>query len=144
MTSNPERTEFGERTVAPAEKTALVRGVFDSVADNYDIMNDLMSAGVHRLWKDGLSRRCGQRARAILDVAGGTGDIAFPDEGAGARAAITVFDLNAELLRVGRDRAIDREQLGAYDWQCGKCTVCPSLTIMKALMCLRSPVACGT
>ena len=112
--------------MAPAEKTALVRGVFDSVADNYDIMNDLMSAGVHRLWKDRfVSQVRPTGAEAILDVAGGTGDIAFRMKARAPDAAITVFDLNAEMLRVGRDRAIDRGQLGAYDWQCGNAEALP-------------------
>lgn len=75
---NPESTQFGEKHVSPEEKTALVRGVFDSVADNYDIMNDLMSGGVHRLWKDHLIRKIRPKAGlSYLDVAGGTGDIAF-------------------------------------------------------------------
>lgn len=78
MKQNPESTQFGERSVSPEEKTGLVRGVFDSVAESYDLMNDLMSGGLHRIWKDRLVRmirpRTGQR---FLDVAGGTGDIAF-------------------------------------------------------------------
>ena len=75
---NPESTQFGTRDVEPDEKTALVRDVFDSVADNYDIMNDLMSGGIHRLWKDHLIRRIRPKAGLhYLDVAGGTGDIAF-------------------------------------------------------------------
>src|SRR5450432_1480769 len=71
-------TDFGFRTVAEAAKPALVRGVFDSVARRYDLMNDLMSAGIHRLWKQDFIDRLNPRAgETILDVAGGTGDIAF-------------------------------------------------------------------
>ena len=78
MTSNPEKTQFGARDVTPVQKTQLVRGVFDSVADKYDLMNDVMSGGLHRLWKDQLIRQIRPRAGLdYLDVAGGTGDIAF-------------------------------------------------------------------
>ena len=76
--ANPESTQFGEENVTPEEKTAKVRGVFDSVADQYDVMNDLMSGGVHRLWKNHLIRKIRPKAGlSYLDVAGGTGDIAF-------------------------------------------------------------------
>ena len=75
---NPESTQFGEESVTPEEKTAKVRGVFDSVADQYDVMNDLMSGGIHRLWKNHLIRKIRPKAGlSYLDVAGGTGDIAF-------------------------------------------------------------------
>ena len=75
---NPEKEWFGTRHVSPDEKTGLVRGVFDSVADRYDLMNDLMSGGLHRLWKDRLIRQIRPRpGLRFLDVAGGTGDIAF-------------------------------------------------------------------
>jgi demethylmenaquinone methyltransferase/2-methoxy-6-polyprenyl-1,4-benzoquinol methylase len=106
----PASVDFGYTEVPPAEKARRVRAVFDSVADKYDIMNDLMSAGVHRLWKrytlgqTGL--RPGQRA---LDVAGGTGDIAAGmarqvDE----TGLVVLSDINAAMLRVGRDRLLDR------------------------------------
>src|SRR5215475_6081022 len=108
---------FGYRRVAPEEKAPLVRGVFESVAGRYDLMNDLMSGGVHRLWKmtmmDWLAPRPGQR---LLDVAGGTGDIAFrfldrlggAERVAAAGGGVTVCDLTPAMLAVGRDRAIDR------------------------------------
>ena len=118
---NPERTQFGERPVTPEEKTRLVRDVFDSVADQYDIMNDVMSGGVHRLWKNHLIRRIRPKAGLhYLDVAGGTGDIAFRiGDKVKNNAKITLCDLNWDMLRVGRDRAIDQGKLSNYDWITG-------------------------
>ena len=107
-----EQTHFGFETVATAEKSGRVRAVFDSVAPKYDIMNDLMSAGLHRVWKsafvDWLSppKRAGWKA---LDVAGGTGDIAFRIfEASGGNADVTVLDINSSMLEVGQDRAIKK------------------------------------
>jgi len=78
MTLNPESTKFGRQAVSPEEKTGKVIGVFDSVANRYDLMNDLMSGGLHRIWKDSFVRRIRPRpGQRFLDVAGGTGDIAF-------------------------------------------------------------------
>src|SRR6201988_5483718 len=117
------RAWFGFRRVDPAEKPALVRGVFESVAGRYDLMNDLMSGGIHRLWKaaliDWLRPRAGQQ---FIDVAGGTGDIAFRTmdrlgpEGIAAGSRIAVCDLTPAMLAVGRDRAIDRGAWGGIDW----------------------------
>lgn len=123
---NPEKDWFGEKRVTPEEKTSLVRGVFDSVADNYDLMNDLMSAGVHRLWKNHLVRRIRPRPGLdYLDVAGGTGDIAFRLlQKAGPSARITVCDINAEMLSVGRDRALDRGYAG-LNWVTGNAESLP-------------------
>ncbi len=103
----PSGQAFGFRRVAADEHAALVRGVFDSVAGRYDLMNDLMSGGLHRLWKRTLLDRLRPGAN-LVDVAGGTGDIAFGylDRRDGGRA--TIVDANAEMLRVGRDRAMDR------------------------------------
>ncbi len=102
--------DFGYEKVTPAEKTARIRGVFDSVADNYDLMNDLMSGGLHRLWKrfalvqTGL--RPGQRA---LDVASGTGDLgAGLARQVGSTGLAVLTDINREMLSRGRDRLIDR------------------------------------
>ena len=124
---NPESTQFGTRTVEPEQKTALVRGVFDSVADQYDVMNDVMSGGIHRLWKDHLIR--GIRPKAglhYLDVAGGTGDIAFRiGKKIQHNAKITLCDLNWDMLRVGRDRAINRGHLDNYDWVTGNAETLP-------------------
>lgn len=110
MQNNPESEWFGEEHVSPKQKTEKVIGVFDSVASKYDIMNDLMSGGLHRLWKDAFVRRIRPKsAQSFLDVAGGTGDIAFRiKKRAGKNANITLCDLNAEMLSVGRDRAADK------------------------------------
>ena len=124
---NPESQWFGEKPVTAEQKTGLVIDVFDSVADRYDLMNDLMSGGVHRLWKDQLIRQIRPRPEyAYLDVAGGTGDIAFRIRKAiGAGSDITVCDLNAEMLRVGRDRAIDRGWLNDFKWIEGNAEALP-------------------
>jgi len=112
-TRDPESRWFGDREVSPDEKTGLVHGVFAQVARRYDLMNDLMSGGVHRRWKDRfvalLAPRSGER---LLDVAGGTGDIAFRllDRAPGAR--VIVADLTEDMVRVGRDRALDGGRTG--------------------------------
>ena len=124
---NPEREWFGEQKVSPEEKTHLVREVFDSVADKYDIMNDFMSGGVHRLWKNHLIRMIRPRGGLkYLDVAGGTGDITFRiRKKAGPDADITVFDLNQDMLTVGRDRAIDRGWINEFNWVTGDAAALP-------------------
>ncbi|MBX9797375.1 class I SAM-dependent methyltransferase [Sphingomonas sp.] len=102
-----ETVSFGYQQVAPAEKTARVGQVFSSVARRYDLMNDAMSAGLHRRWKDRFVRRVKpQMSETILDMAGGTGDIAFRLAESGA--AITVADINPQMLEVGMDRAAKR------------------------------------
>lgn len=108
--ANAEANWFGHRRVAAHEKTGLVQSVFSSVAGNYDLMNDLMSGGLHRLWKDHLVRLMRPKAgQVLLDVAGGTGDVALRcyDRTEG-QAHITVCDLNPDMLAVGRDKARDR------------------------------------
>lgn len=127
MAQNPEKNWFGEKQVDAEEKTRLVRGVFDSVADKYDLMNDLMSAGVHRLWKDRLIREIRPRPHySYLDVAGGTGDIAFRlRKAAGKDARITICDLDENMLNVGRDRAIDRGWINDFDWITGNAEALP-------------------
>lgn len=120
------RTHFGYREVDAREKPSLVRGVFQSVAGRYDLMNDLMSGGIHRLWKnamvDWLNPRPGM---TLLDTAGGTGDIAFRvldrlEGQSGPNAGqVIVCDLTAEMLAVGRDRAVDRGLLKGLSWVCG-------------------------
>lgn len=118
---NRESRWFGYRDVSPDEKTGLVRGVFDSVADRYDIMNDFMSGGIHRLWKDRLIRQIRPRGHySYLDVAGGTGDIAFRlRDKTRAETHITVLDLNENMLSAGRNRAIDKGWLDDFDWITG-------------------------
>lgn len=99
-----DKVSFGYREVDPDEKAGMVRSVFSGVAGKYDLMNDAMSGGMHRLWKDHFVRRVKPRAgEAILDMAGGTGDIAFRLRKSGA--AVTVADINPEMLAVGRERA---------------------------------------
>ncbi|MCC7305804.1 MAG: bifunctional demethylmenaquinone methyltransferase/2-methoxy-6-polyprenyl-1,4-benzoquinol methylase UbiE [Alphaproteobacteria bacterium] len=124
---NPERSWFGEKPVTPEEKTGLVRGVFDSVAGKYDLMNDLMSGGLHRLWKDRLVRQIRPRpSHACLDVAGGTGDIAFRIKRKAPGAAVTVFDLNEHMLSVGRDRAADKGWADKdFEWVTGNAESLP-------------------
>jgi len=98
---------FGYEEVSPEEKTERVGAVFSSVARKYDLMNDAMSGGMHRLWKDRFVRRVKPReGEEILDMAGGTGDIAFRLAAAGAR--VTVSDINQDMLDVGIERAMDR------------------------------------
>ena len=102
-----DTVSFGYRQVAPREKTALVGDVFTSVARSYDRMNDAMSFGMHRLWKDRFVRRVKPRAgETILDMAGGTGDVAFRLAKSGA--AVTVADINPDMLGVGVERARKR------------------------------------
>ena len=99
-----DKVNFGDRLVSPEEKTRRVGAVFSSVARRYDLMNDLMSGGMHRLWKDRFVARVKPRAgEAILDMAGGTGDVAFRMARRGAR--VTVADINADMLEVGKQRA---------------------------------------
>ena len=121
------RAWFGFRRVGTQEKPALVRGVFERVAGRYDLMNDLMSGGIHRLWKtamiDWLAPRPGQ---LLLDVAGGTGDIAQRFlKRAGAGAHVVVCDLTPAMLTVGRDRAIDRGVIAGIDWLAGDAQALP-------------------
>jgi demethylmenaquinone methyltransferase/2-methoxy-6-polyprenyl-1,4-benzoquinol methylase len=109
-----EQTHFGERTVRLDEKQGLVDAVFHNVADRYDLMNDLMSFGLHRLWKDAFVaklRPLRSRPFRHLDVAGGTGDIAFRVAAAGGAATeVTIVDVNPEMLRVGAARARKRRE----------------------------------
>lgn len=107
MTSNSDTVSFGYEQVSPEEKTRRVGGVFSSVARKYDVMNDAMSGGMHRLWKDKFVRRLKpRRGEHILDMAGGTGDIAFRIAERGAN--VTVSDINPDMLGVGMERAEKR------------------------------------
>ena len=112
MSTSPEHTHFGERQVRLEEKQGLVDAVFHKVADRYDLMNDLMSFGLHRVWKDILTAKVHpstSRPFSHLDVAGGTGDVAFRIARAGGRETrVTVADINADMLRVGAERARKR------------------------------------
>jgi demethylmenaquinone methyltransferase/2-methoxy-6-polyprenyl-1,4-benzoquinol methylase len=107
---------FGYEDVSPEEKTRRVGDVFSSVASKYDIMNDAMSGGMHRLWKDRFVRRVKpQSGEAILDMAGGTGDIAFRMAERGAD--VTVADINQDMLDVGVERAMERG-FDSLVWSC--------------------------
>ena len=123
MPRTREHTDFGFRRVPLEQKQALVDDVFHSVAGRYDLMNDLMSGGLHRAWKDALvtavnpprarpapaqEAKASARPFALLDLAGGTGDIAFRVLEAGGGTRATVVDINADMLAVGRARAADR------------------------------------
>jgi demethylmenaquinone methyltransferase / 2-methoxy-6-polyprenyl-1,4-benzoquinol methylase len=112
MASRADQTDFGYRRVALDDKQGLVDDVFRSVARRYDLMNDLMSGGLHRAWKDALVTAVNppksDRAFSLIDVAGGTGDISFRTVAAGgAGTHATVCDINPEMLAVGRERAFD-------------------------------------
>jgi demethylmenaquinone methyltransferase / 2-methoxy-6-polyprenyl-1,4-benzoquinol methylase len=121
--------DFGFRRVPREAKAPLVRAVFDSVAGRYDLMNDLMSGGIHRWWKGEmiawLAPRSGQK---LIDVAGGTGDIAYravkrlnPEKG----GAAVVCDANEPMLEIGRARAIDDGILAGLEWVCGDAEALP-------------------
>lgn len=113
-TSSNGTVPFGYADVAPAQKTALVGQVFSGVASRYDLMNDAMSGGMHRLWKNRFVRAVKPRnGERILDMAGGTGDIAFRLAARGAN--VTVADINAEMLAVGQSRAAQRN-LRSLQW----------------------------
>src|SRR5881275_3684237 len=107
----PEQVNFGDELVSPEEKTRRVGAVFSSVARRYDVMNDLMSGGMHRLWKHRFVARVKPRpGEDILDMAGGTGDAAFRLARRGAQ--VTVADINADMLEVGKERAAKRGLTG--------------------------------
>ena len=122
----PRQTHFGFRDVAEDEKAGLVHGVFSRVASKYDVMNDLMSVGVHRLWKtammDWLAPRNSQR---LLDVAGGTGDIAFRFLDRAPGGHVTVCDMTESMLVEGRQRAEAGRLEGRLDWVTGDAMALP-------------------
>jgi len=110
-----DKVNFGDELVSPEEKTRRVGAVFSSVARRYDLMNDLMSGGMHRLWKDRFVARVKPRTgERILDMAGGTGDVAFRMTRRGAQ--VTVADINADMLDVGKQRAESRQICG-LEWK---------------------------
>ncbi|MGE5149057.1 MAG: bifunctional demethylmenaquinone methyltransferase/2-methoxy-6-polyprenyl-1,4-benzoquinol methylase UbiE [Rhodospirillaceae bacterium] len=126
MNEPADKASFGYRDVPASEKAGMVARVFESVAPRYDLMNDLMSAGVHRLWKnamvDVLHPRRGEK---LLDVAGGTGDIAFRIVQRCEGADVTICDINPAMLEVGRDRAVDRGLLKGLTWTTGDAETLP-------------------
>ena len=112
--SEKETTHFGYQQVPVDEKVGRVRQVFDSVASRYDLMNDLMSLGVHRIWKRQTVALAGvRRGQQVLDLASGTGDLAERFAGiVGADGAVVMSDINAAMLTQGRDRLIDKGRVG--------------------------------
>ncbi|MDD9743207.1 MULTISPECIES: bifunctional demethylmenaquinone methyltransferase/2-methoxy-6-polyprenyl-1,4-benzoquinol methylase UbiE [Marinovum] len=119
-------THFGYQTVPEEEKAGRVQGVFNSVASRYDVMNDAMSMGIHRIWKDAmmdwLAPRPGQR---LLDVAGGTGDISFRFLKRAGQGHATVLDLTEPMLIEGRKRAEAEQMAGSLDWVVGDAMALP-------------------
>ena len=121
MDNKKSTTDFGFKKVLESEKSGLVKDVFDSVAQKYDIMNDLMSGGVHRIWKkkmiEEINFNPNQKQYNMLDVAGGTGDIAFrilqKAKKENIEAKIEVADINQEMLKVGKSRAIDNNSFSS-------------------------------
>ena len=123
---NDSTTHFGFQTVNEAEKAGMVHGVFTRVASKYDIMNDVMSMGIHRIWKDAmmdwLAPRQGQR---LLDVAGGTGDVAFRFLNRAAGAQAVVLDMTESMLISGRQRAEAESMAERLDWVVGDAMALP-------------------
>ncbi len=126
--TNPDQntTHFGFETVPESEKAGRVQGVFNSVASKYDVMNDVMSMGIHRIWKDAmmdwLAPRPGQK---LLDVAGGTGDISFRFLKRAGHGHSTVCDLTAPMLEEGRKRAEAEQMADSLDWVTGDAMALP-------------------
>ena len=125
MTSD-NTTHFGFQTVPEGEKAGMVHGVFSRVASKYDVMNDLMSMGIHRVWKDAmmdwLAPRPGQR---LLDVAGGTGDVAFRFLKRASGASAVVCDMTEPMLIEGRKRAEAERMADSLDWVVGDAMALP-------------------
>ncbi len=118
MPEHNKTTHFGYQTVHTDDKQGLVDHVFDSVAQRYDVMNDLMSAGLHRWWKRCALEWCAvQSGQHVLDLAGGTGDLAASlSRQVGADGQVVVADINAAMLEVGRDKLINRGVVGNIDY----------------------------
>ena len=112
--TNENTTHFGFKEVPKEEKVKMVRGVFDSVADQYDIMNDLMSFGIHRIWKKITVQLANVReGDKVLDLAGGTGDLTtLFEKRVGSKGQVVLADINAAMLRTGRNRLIDKGLVG--------------------------------
>lgn len=125
MSSEYKKTHFGFKQVDENQKSSLVREVFNSVASKYDVMNDFMSGGMHRLWKDKMVREIKfipNQSYKTIDVAGGTADIAFrilkKAQEQNAKIAIEVADINAEMLSVGKDRAMNKNLFSNLNFNC--------------------------
>jgi demethylmenaquinone methyltransferase/2-methoxy-6-polyprenyl-1,4-benzoquinol methylase len=140
--TGPEAHWFGDKPVDPSEKAGLVRGVFDRVARRYDLMNDLMSGGVHRLWKHEFLTQVAPRAdEELLDVGGGTGDIAFGWRKRGGGPAV-LCDINASMLSVGRDRGLEHGMVRGLTWVNGDAEKLPfpaaRFDVYTIAFCLRN------
>jgi demethylmenaquinone methyltransferase / 2-methoxy-6-polyprenyl-1,4-benzoquinol methylase len=121
-----KQTNFGFQEVSSSEKTRRVTDVFHRVARRYDLMNDVMSTGIHRLWKDQFIRMMNPVGEVhLLDVAGGTGDIAFRFLEACAQGSVTICDINPGMIEQGRDRALDRGITKRLKWVCGDASALP-------------------
>lgn len=122
-------TDFGFRRVPLPEKAPMVRALFDSVAFRYDLMNDLMSAGIHRWWKAEMVRVLHPRpGQCLIDVAGGTGDVArraLPLLDPAKGGAVFVCDANAQMIETGRARALDDGIIAGIEWLCGDAEALP-------------------
>ncbi|HBU15340.1 MAG: bifunctional demethylmenaquinone methyltransferase/2-methoxy-6-polyprenyl-1,4-benzoquinol methylase [Rhodobacteraceae bacterium GWE1_64_9] len=126
MTDEQQQTHFGFQTVNEAEKAGMVHGVFTRVASKYDIMNDVMSMGIHRIWKDAMMDWLAPRPGArLLDVAGGTGDVSFRFLKRAPGAAATVLDMTESMLIEGRQRAEAERMADRLDWVVGDAMALP-------------------
>lgn len=139
---NYSKTHFGFQDINISEKNSLVRNVFNSVAPNYDLMNDLMSGGIHRLWKNVLiSRLKPQKNMQLIDVGGGTGDLAFKFLQNGGKDVV-IADINEEMLKIGRDRALNQGLITNPIWINGNAEQLPfedaSFDAYITAFCLRN------
>ncbi len=126
MTESQNTTHFGFKTVDETEKAGMVEGLFSSVASKYDVMNDAMSMGIHRLWKDAMMDWLAPRgALKLLDVAGGTGDVAFRFLKRAPQSHATVFDITQGMLDAGRTRAEADDMAESLNWVCGDAMALP-------------------
>lgn len=123
---NDSTTHFGFKTVPEDDKAGMVHGVFTRVASKYDVMNDLMSAGMHRLWKDAMMDWLAPRPnQQLLDVAGGTGDVAFRFLKRAIGSSATVLDMTESMLISGRQRAEADDLVTRLDWVVGDAMALP-------------------
>ena len=124
--SGNRTTHFGYKTVDEADKAGMVHGVFSNVASKYDVMNDAMSMGIHRIWKEAMMDWLAPRDdQKLLDVAGGTGDISFRFLKRASNARATVFDMTQGMLDAGRTRAEATDMVDRLDWVCGDAMALP-------------------
>ena len=132
--TSSKTTHFGAETIPEGDKAGRVQGVFNSVASKYDVMNDVMSVGIHRIWKDAmmdwLAPRAGQK---LLDVAGGTGDISFRFLKRAGRGHATVLDLTEPMLVEGRKRAEAAQMADSLDWIVGDAMALPFAVVQIIL-----------